>query len=81
MYDNYQFAIYNPNCDTVEVNIVNNTVLVIPCSAFNTTAILDNVNDIVYLYRLAKEAPFTYAKLSLKENGLQDYVYAINSFN
>ena len=53
--DNYQFAIYNPNCDTVEVNIANNK-LVIPCSIYNAAVIFDNVNDIVYLYRLAEEA-------------------------
>lgn len=81
MYDNYQFAIYNPNCDTVEVNIANNIVLVIPCSVYNATVTFDNVNDIVYLYRLAEETPFTYAKLTMQENGLQDYVDAIASFN
>lgn len=70
MYDNYQFAIYNLNCDTVEVNIANNMVLVIPCSAYNTAVIFDNANDIVYLYRLAKETPFTYAKLAMQKNGL-----------
>lgn len=81
MYDNYQFAIYSPNCDAVEVNMANNIVLVIPCSACNAAVIFENVNDIVYLYRLAEEAPFTYAKLAMQENGLQDYVDAITSFN
>lgn len=81
MYDNYQFAIYSPNCDAVEVNMANNIVLVIPCSAYNAAVTFENVNDIVYLYRLAEEAPFTYAKLAMQENGLQDYVDAITSFN
>jgi hypothetical protein len=57
MYDNYQFAIYSPNCDAVEVNMANNIVLVIPCSAYNAAVTFENVNDIVYLYRLAEEAP------------------------
>ena len=39
------------------------------------------VNAIVYLYRLAKGSPLTYAKLALKENGLQDYVDAMNELN
>ena len=28
-----------------------------------------------------EESPLLYAKLALKENGLQDYVDAINEFN
>lgn len=42
---------------------------------------LDDPTDIVYLYRLAEETPLLYAKLALKENGLQDYVDAMNEFN
>ena len=38
-------------------------------------------NDIVYLHHLAEESPLLYAKLALKENGLQDYVDAMNEFN
>lgn len=53
MYDNNQLAIYNPNCDTVEVNISNNIVLVIPFSVYNAAVIFDNVDNIFYLYRLA----------------------------
>jgi hypothetical protein len=30
---------------------------------------------------LAEEAPLTYAKLAMKDNGLQDYVDAMNWFN
>jgi hypothetical protein len=30
---------------------------------------------------LAEEAPLTYAKLALKDNGLQDYVDAMNELN
>ena len=41
----------------------------------------DDTNDIVYLYRLAEESPLPYAKLALKENGLQDYVDAMDEFN
>lgn len=81
MYDNYQFAIYNPSCDTVEVSISTNMVLVISCAAYNATVTFDYDSDIVYLYQLAEESPFTYAKLALWENGLQDYVNAITSFN
>lgn len=41
----------------------------------------DDPNDVVYLYRLAKETPLLYAELAMKENGLQDYVDAMNEFN
>lgn len=36
---------------------------------------------LLHLYQLAEELPFTYAKLALQENGLQDFVDAINSLN
>lgn len=41
----------------------------------------DDPNDVVYLYRLAEEAPLLYAKLALKKSGLQDYVDAMDEFN
>lgn len=44
-------------------------------------AIFDDPTDIVYLYRLAEEVPLLYAKLALRENGLQDYVDAMNWFS
>lgn len=81
MCKNYQFAIYNPNYDTIDVNISTNMALVISCAAYNATVIFDYDNDIVYLHRLAEESPFTYAKLAMQENGLQDYVDAITSLN
>ena len=49
--------------------------------ARNAIPPLSLTTDIVYLYRLAKETPLLYAKLALKENGLQDYVDAMNEFN
>ena len=47
----------------------------------NSSVTFDDQNDIVYLYRLAGEAPLLYVKLALKESGLQDYVDAMNEFN
>ena len=47
----------------------------------NATVIFDNVNDIVYLYQLVEKAPFTYVKLAMQENSLQNYVDAIKSLN
>ncbi len=41
----------------------------------------ENISKHVYLYRLAEESPLLYAKLVLKENGLQDYVDAMNELN
>ena len=45
------------------------------------SVILDNPNDIVYLYRLAQDAPLLYAELALKTDGLQGYVDTMNEFN
>ena len=48
---------------------------------FKILVFFDDPNDVVYLYRLTAETPLTYAKLTLKGNGLQDYVDAMNEFN
>ncbi len=72
---------YEPATDPVIVNVGEDSILVISCKECNSSVIFDAPNDIVYLYRLAKESPLTYAKLALKKNGLQDYVDAMNEFN
>lgn len=77
----FQFAMYNPVTDTVEVNTDTGRVLLIRCMDFNSKVNFDDPNDVVYLYHLAKEQPLTYAKFALSDNGLQDYVDAMNEFN
>ena len=78
---NFQFGMYDSATDSIIVNTGKNSVLVIRCKECNSKVIFDDPNDVVYLYRLAEETPLTYAKLALKENGLQDYVDAMNEFN
>lgn len=78
---NFLFGMYDPTIDSVIVNTGENSVLVIRCKECNSCVIFEEPNDIVYLYRLAEETPLTYAKLALKDNGLQDYVDAMNEFN
>lgn len=78
---NFQFGMYNSATDSIIVNTGKNSSLVIRCKECNSKVIFDNPNDIVYLYRLAEETPLTYAKLALKENGLQDYADAMQWFN
>jgi len=78
---NFQFGMYVPATDSIIINTSKNSILVIRCKECNSSAIFDDPSDIVYLYRLAEEAPLTYAKFALKENGLQDYVDAMNEFN
>lgn len=78
---NFRFGMYEPATDSIIVNTGENTVLVIRCKECNSSVIFDDPTDIVYLYTLAEEAPLLYAKLALKENGLQDYVDAMNEFN
>lgn len=78
---NFMFGMYEPTTDSVIVNAGENSILVIRCKEYNSSIIFDEPNDIVYLYRLAKGSPLTYAKLALKENGLQDYVDAMNELN
>ena len=78
---NFQFGMYEPATDSIIINTGENAILVFRCQEYNSSVIFDNPNDIVYLYRLAEEAPLLYAKLALKENGLQDYVDAMSEFN
>ena len=77
----FQFGMYEPATDSVIVNTGENTILVIRCRECNSSVIFDDPNDIVYLYTLAEKTLLLYAKLALKENGLQDYVDAMNEFN
>ncbi len=77
----FQFAMYNPVTDTVEVNAGPGSVQYIRCKEFNATVSFGDPNDIVYLYQLAVEQPLTYAKFALSDTGLQDYVNAMNWFN
>ena len=74
---NFQFGIYEPATDSIIVNTGANSFLVIHCKECNSVVFLDDPNNIVYLYRLAEETPLLYAKLALKENGLQDYMDAL----
>ena len=78
---NFQFGVYDSTTDSIIVNTGENSILVIRCKERNSSVIFNNPNDIVYLYRLAKYSPLTYAKLAMKKNGLQDYVDAMNEFN
>ena len=78
---NFQFGMYEPAIDSIIINTGENAILVFRCQECNSSVIFDNPNDIVYLYRLSEEAPLLYAKLALKENGLQDYVDAMTAEN
>ena len=78
---NFLFGMYEPATDSIIVNTGENSILVICCKEYNSSVMFDDPTDIVYLYQLAEETPLLYAKLALKENGLQDYADAMNEFN
>lgn len=75
------FGMYEPDTDSIVVYANDSDPFIINCQKCNSSVILNNPDDIVYLYRLAQDAPLLYAKLALKENGLQDYVDAMNIIN
>ena len=67
MYANYQFAIYNADCDTVEVSISTNMVLVISCAVYNVTVILI-MTAILFIYiDLLKKARLLMPNLPCKK--------------
>lgn len=78
---NFQFDMYEPATDSVIINTGENTISVIRCKECNSSVTFDDLTDIVYLYRLVEESPLLYAKLALKENGLQDYMDAMSNFH
>ena len=78
---NFQFGMYAPTTDSIIINNGENSVLIIRCKECNSSVIFDDPNDVAYLYQQAEEAPLLYAKLALKESGLQDYVDAMNWFS
>lgn len=65
----------------MEVNTGTDTALFSCCKDSNSTVVFDDPNDVVYLYHLADEQPLTYAKFALFDNGLQNYVDAMNELN
>lgn len=75
------FAIYNHETDCVEVSLNENIHISFNCQKCNASVHLNKPSDIAYLTRLAKEAPWLYAKLAYKYSGLQEYVEAIVAFN
>ena len=77
----FQFGIYDPVTDSIIINSSENSAFVIRCKEYNSSVIFEEPNDIAYLYCLTKDSPLTYAKLTLKENGLQDYVDGMNELN
>lgn len=77
----YLFGMYEPVTDSIVVYANDSKPFIINCQKCNSSVILDNPDDIVYLYRLAQDAPLLYAELALKEDGLQGYLEAINEFN
>lgn len=77
----YQFGMYEPDTDSIVIYANDSNPFIINCQKCNSYVILDNPADIVYLYRLAQDAPLLYAELALKADGLQGYVDAMNEFN
>lgn len=61
-----QFGMYETATDSIIVNTSKNAVLIIRCNECNSSVTFDNPNDVVYLYRLAEEAPLLYTKLALR---------------
>lgn len=77
----YLFGMYEPDTDSIVIYINDSDPFIINCLKYNSSVMLDNPDDIVYLYRLAQDAPLLYAELSLKADGLQGYIDAMSEFN
>ena len=77
----YQFGMYEPDTGSIVVYANDSKPFIINCQKCNSSVILDNPDDVVYLYRLAQDAPLLYAELALKADGLQRYVDAMNEFH
>ena len=71
----------NYETDCVEVNLDNQIHISFDCQFCNSSFHLEAPLDIVYLTRLAWEEPRLYAKLAVRNGGLQGYVEAMGEFN
>lgn len=72
---------YEPDTNSIIIYTNVSKPFIINCQKYNLPVILDNPDDIVYLYRLAQDTPLLYAELALKADGLQGYIDAMNEFN
>lgn len=61
--------------------MANNITVELNCQNCHSILVLEEPSNIAYLYDLAEQNPLTYTKLAFKENGLQDYMDAIEEFN
>ena len=61
----YLFGMYEPDTDSIVVYANDSIPFIINCQKCNSSVILDNPDDIVYLYRLAQDAPLLYVELAL----------------
>ena len=77
----YLFGMYEPDSDSIVVYANDIDPFILNCHKCNSSVILNNPDDIVYLYRLAQDTPLLHAELALKADGLQRYVDAMNEFN
>jgi len=78
---NYILGMFIPEKDSVLVNLSNNVTMELRCQKCHSSLVLEDPSNMAYLYDLAEQNPLTYVKLALKENGLQDYMDAIEEFN
>ena len=72
---------YEPDSDSIVVSENDSDPFILNCHKCNSSVILNNPDDIVYLFKLAQDAPLLYAELALKTDGLQGYVDTMNEFN
>lgn len=77
----YILGMYIPETDSVLVNLSNNMTIELSCQKCHSNLVLEEPANIAYLYDLAEQNSLTYAKHAFKENGLQDYMDAIETFN
>ena len=77
----YLFGMYEPDSDSIVVYANDIDPFILNCHKCNSSVILNNPDDIVYLYRLAQDTPLLHAELALKADDLQGYIDTINEFN
>lgn len=77
----YNLYYYDSILDAVVMKDTDDNELVIECAKANAQVIFVEPEDEGYLVRLAREEPANYVSYTLKPDGLQGYVDAMNVFN
>lgn len=77
----YNLYFYNAKRNVVVMTDMGGKQHVIDCDKAEVQVVLEEMEDVGYLVRLAREEPASYVSVAMRPGGLQDYVDVWNELN